>query len=141
MRGTKIAMLSEGVGYGASSLAGIAGLGLAAAASHTPNGEILMPAALVALTHAPMLLLLGHLSARPHQIVLRGTLVVLVLGLLLFCGDLAVRAVGMPRLFPGAAPLGGIVLMIGWGGVALAGLARLRAPRANTDPIRLNRED
>jgi uncharacterized membrane protein YgdD (TMEM256/DUF423 family) len=50
----------------------------------------------------------------------------LVVGLVLFCGDLSARAFWSTPLFPRAAPSGGIVLMIGWALVALAALLRLR---------------
>jgi uncharacterized membrane protein YgdD (TMEM256/DUF423 family) len=51
----------------------------------------------------------------------------LVLGLVLFCGDLSRRAFSGVALFPRAAPAGGILLMLGWILVGVSALLRLRA--------------
>jgi uncharacterized membrane protein YgdD (TMEM256/DUF423 family) len=48
-----------------------------------------------------------------------------VLGLVLFCGDLAMRAFRGSALFPMAAPTGGFVLMAGWALIAVAALLRV----------------
>lgn len=45
-----------------------------------------------------------------------------MLGLALFSGDLALRALHGTPLFPMAAPSGGVILMAGW---LMAGLAAL----------------
>jgi len=39
---------------------------------------------------------------------------VLLVGTLLFCGDLSLRAFGGQRLFPFAAPIGGSLMIAGW---------------------------
>ena len=44
----------------------------------------------------------------------------------LFAGDLALRAYAGHRLFPMAAPTGGIVMMAGWVLLALAAFLSLR---------------
>ena len=51
----------------------------------------------------------------------------LVLGLVLFCGDLSRRAFSGMALFPRAAPTGGILLMLGWLLVGISAVLRLRA--------------
>ena len=54
----------------------------------------------------------------------------LVLGLVLFCGDLSRRAFSGVALFPRAAPTGGILLMIGWLLVGISAVLRLRAVKS-----------
>ena len=51
---------------------------------------------------------------------------ILAAGTILFAGDLAIREWMEHGLFPGAAPLGGGALMLGWIGVAFAGLRSRR---------------
>ena len=46
----------------------------------------------------------------------------IVLGTMLFCGDLAIRALAQVSLIPMAAPTGGVMLMLGWLGLAVAAL-------------------
>jgi uncharacterized membrane protein YgdD (TMEM256/DUF423 family) len=48
----------------------------------------------------------------------------LALGVTLFSGDLTARAFLGTSLFPMAAPSGGVLMMAGWLGVAVSGLAR-----------------
>ncbi|MFG5118114.1 DUF423 domain-containing protein [Methylorubrum sp. POS3] len=99
-----------------AALTGLLGVAASAAAAHTSGGETLKTAAQFLLFHAPAILALVGFAAAG---VTRGALTraaagALVLGLALFSGDLAMRAlVGQP-LFPMAAPTGGVVLMAGW---------------------------
>ena len=51
----------------------------------------------------------------------------MMLGLVLFCGDLVRRAMTGSGLFPMAAPTGGFALMAGWLLVAVAALVGHRA--------------
>jgi uncharacterized membrane protein YgdD (TMEM256/DUF423 family) len=108
----------------AAGLAGLLGVALSAAAVHSGAGQTLETAARFLLFHAPALLalvaLLGSGAARASLGRLAGT--ALVLGLVLFSGDLAVRAFYAVPLFPMAAPTGGVLLMLGW---LLAGSAIL----------------
>ena len=53
-----------------------------------------------------------------------GSLILLV-GLLLFCGDLLARDFLGSRLFPLSAPIGGTLLIVGW--LVIAGSALVRA--------------
>jgi uncharacterized membrane protein YgdD (TMEM256/DUF423 family) len=50
----------------------------------------------------------------------------LLLGVALFAGDLALRAYTAHRLFPMAAPTGGIVMMAGWVLLGLAAFVAIR---------------
>lgn len=113
---------------GLAALSGVLGVGLSAAAAHITGGN-LATAAQFLLFHAPALLALGALIAagavQPTLAQIAGYL--LVLGLILFCGDLSRRAFSGAPLFPRAAPTGGILLMIGWALVGISALLRLRA--------------
>ena len=97
-------------------LAGLLGVALSAAAAHIPGADSLKTAAQFLLFHAPAILALIGLGAagltRPG--LARVAAGLLVLGLILFCGDLAVRTWLLHPLFPMAAPTGGFALMGGW---------------------------
>ena len=112
----------------AAGLAGLLGVATSAAAVHSGAGPTLETSARFLMFHAPALLALAAaLSAgvcRPVLGRLAGLL--LVVGVALFSGDLACRALQGSALFPMAAPAGGILLMGGW---LLAGIAALVAPR------------
>jgi uncharacterized membrane protein YgdD (TMEM256/DUF423 family) len=110
----------------AASLAGLAGVGLSAAAAHGPAGPSLDTAARFLLVHAAALTGLAALIATGtvSPRLGRAAAIVLILGLSLFCGDLIRRSFAGAALFPMAAPAGGILLMAGWG---LAGLSALVA--------------
>ncbi len=56
-----------------------------------------------------------------------GSALMFLLGSLLFCGDLSLRALTDARLFPMAAPIGGTMLILGWIWVFGAALAVLSA--------------
>ncbi|WP_262269777.1 DUF423 domain-containing protein [Microvirga yunnanensis] len=106
-----------------ASLSGLLGVGLSAAAAHITGGH-LATAAQFLLFHAPALLALVALIAagavNPLLAQIAGY--ALILGLVLFCGDLSRRAFSGAALFPRAAPAGGILLMLGWLMVGLSSL-------------------
>lgn len=110
-----------------AGLSGALGVGLSAAAAHVTGGN-LTTAAQFLLFHAPSLLALSALIAAGalHPILAQVAGYVLVLGLVLFCGDLSRRAFAGVALFPRAAPMGGILLMLGWVLVAVSALLRVR---------------
>jgi uncharacterized membrane protein YgdD (TMEM256/DUF423 family) len=97
-------------------LAGLLGVALSAAAAHVPGADSLKTAAQFLLFHAPAILaLVGFGTAGLVRTGLtRVAATLLVLGLILFCGDLAVRTWLQHPLFPMAAPAGGFALMAGW---------------------------
>ena len=111
-----------------AALSGVLGVGLSAAAAHITGGN-LATAAQFLLFHAPALLALVALVGAGvlHPTLAQIAGYVLVLGLILFCGDLSRRAFSGVALFPRAAPAGGIVLMIGWLLVGISALLRVRA--------------
>jgi uncharacterized membrane protein YgdD (TMEM256/DUF423 family) len=104
----------------AGGLAGALGVVLSAAQAHT-GGAFMGTAANMLLVHAPALLTIGINRANA---VLRLAGLLLVAGLVLFCGDLLSRDFLGGRLFPFAAPTGGTLLILAWlvaGSSALAG--------------------
>jgi uncharacterized membrane protein YgdD (TMEM256/DUF423 family) len=115
-------------------LAGLLGVAASAAAAHIAGADSLKTAAQFLLFHAPAILTVIALSAVG---VVRAPLArlaagLLVIGLCLFCGDLALRVLAGRALFPMAAPSGGFALMAGWlmGAVAvLIPATRLTATR------------
>lgn len=106
-----------------AAISGVLGVGLSAAAAHVTGGS-LTTAAQFLLFHAPAILALVALtiSGALNASLARLAGFVLILGLVLFCGDLSRRALSGVALAPMAAPTGGILLMIGW---ALIGAASL----------------
>lgn len=107
-----------------AGLMGAAGVVLAAASAHAAQGAGLDSAGHMLLFHAAAVLggaavLHQGLVWRPLGIV---AVVGLILGAALFSGDLALRAFAGQRLFPMAAPTGGVVLIASWLVLAAAGL-------------------
>ncbi len=104
------------------ALAGALGVGLSAAAAHVTGGNLATAATMI-LAHAPVLLVLAGRHFAPGRTT--GAWL-LVGGLCLFCGDLAARAFIGGRLFPMAAPLGGMLLIGGWLVIGIAALVSRR---------------
>jgi uncharacterized membrane protein YgdD (TMEM256/DUF423 family) len=107
---------------------GAAGVALAAAAAHA-GGSGLDSASLMLLVHAAVVAALarpgaGQAAGWPFLVVAA----VLALGASLFAGDLAARAFAGGRLFPMAAPAGGLAMIAGW--LALAATAILPITKA-----------
>ena len=100
------------------ALAGAAGVALSAAAAHTGGGNMATAASFL-LMHAPALLVLSLLAATR---VARYGGYLIALGLILFCGDLLARQFLGDRLFPYAAPSGGMMMIGGWLVVAISAL-------------------
>lgn len=103
-----------------AGLTGAAGVAAAAAAAHGGGDARLMGAvALVCLTHAPAFL---ALSARRPPLLLTLASLAMVAGIVLFCGDLAMRTLHGTGLFPMAAPAGGMTLIGAWLLIAIQAL-------------------
>lgn len=101
-------------------LCGAAGVALSAAAAHL-GGAFVGTAASFLLMHAPVFLAAGLLGA--NRVLRIGSLVLLA-GLLLFCGDLLARDFLGSKLFPMSAPIGGALLIAGWLALAASALVR-----------------
>ncbi|AWN34695.1 DUF423 domain-containing protein [Methylobacterium radiodurans] len=111
-----------------AALAGGLGVAASAAAAHGTGTDALKTAAQFLLFHAPAILALAALGGAGLTRALPTRLAALLLlaGLCLFSGDLALRALYTRPLFPMAAPIGGTALMAGWLAAALAALIPTR---------------
>ena len=111
-----------------AGLMGAAGIVLTAAGAHGKPGTGLDGAGYLLLIHA-VAGLAGVVAAR-QGLILRplGVAVVcgFVLGAALFAADVAARAYLGHRLFPFAAPTGGMIMIASWLGLIAAALAALR---------------
>jgi len=107
-----------------SGLLGLSGVALAAAASHAGDTHLLGSASSMCLAHAPALLAL-YIGQRTFG---TATLAGLILGLgtIIFAGDLVSRHFLGDRLFPFAAPSGGMLMMLGWICAAAGAFVRVR---------------
>jgi uncharacterized membrane protein YgdD (TMEM256/DUF423 family) len=114
---------------GLAAFAGLMGAsGVAAAASaHVAGAGRLSSVALVLLAHAAAILGLTARAAdgAPFARVWLASALVLALGAALFSGDIALLTLRGARLFPMAAPTGGVAMIIGWLIASGAGLAAL----------------
>lgn len=113
---------------GIAALFGCAGIVFAAAGAHAKAGTGLDNAGHMLLFHAPAVIaacagIAAGLVSRPVGVT---AAIVLLIGVALFAGDLALRAYAGHRLFPLAAPTGGIVMIAGWALLALAAFVALR---------------
>ncbi|TPN80821.1 DUF423 domain-containing protein [Mesorhizobium sp. CU2] len=113
--GSRLFMLAGG-------LVGAAGVALSAAAAHR-GGAFTGTAANFLLMHAPVFLAIG-LAACSRCLRIAG--LILLVGLLLFAGDLLARDFLGSRLFPMSAPIGGTLLIAGWLAIAISALWRPR---------------
>ncbi|HVG50546.1 MAG TPA: DUF423 domain-containing protein [Xanthobacteraceae bacterium] len=108
-----------------AGLMGAAGVALLAASAHAAPGATLDTAGQVLLFHAAAVLALlglagqGWFSARALTPFAAAGLVI---GASLFAGDIAARAFLGHRLFPMAAPAGGVIMILSWLMVAVAGV-------------------
>jgi uncharacterized membrane protein YgdD (TMEM256/DUF423 family) len=113
-----------------AGLMGAAGVVLLAAAAHAAPGAGLDSAGQMLLFHAVAALALA--AALQLGLVFRPLGIAAVIGLIagaaLFSGDIAMRAFAGHRLFPMAAPSGGVILIASWLALGVAAvIALLRA--------------
>jgi uncharacterized membrane protein YgdD (TMEM256/DUF423 family) len=113
---------------GIAAFLGCAGIAFAAAGAHSKPGSGLDTAGHMLLFHAPAVIaacagIASGLVSRPFGI---AAAIALLIGVALFSGDLALRAYIGHRLFPMAAPTGGMVMIAGWALLGLAAFLSLR---------------
>ncbi|WHO74545.1 DUF423 domain-containing protein [Rhizobium sp. BT03] len=115
----------EPVLYLFAGLFGVAGVALAALAAHG-GGEanLAASASAMCLAHAPALLALALGTAKLKTAWLAGLL--MIVGTLLFAGDLMTLRFTGAGLFSYAAPTGGWAMMLGWLAVAAGAVLRER---------------
>jgi len=112
-----------------AGLMGAAGVVLTAAGAHGKPGAGLDAAGYLLLIHA-VAVLAGAAALRQGLLLRPLGLAVLFgysVGAALFAADVAARAYLGGRLFPFAAPAGGIILILSWLALIAAALAALRA--------------
>jgi uncharacterized membrane protein YgdD (TMEM256/DUF423 family) len=111
-----------------AALSGCAGIVLTAAGAHAKPGAGLDSAGTMLLVHAPAVIaacaaIAAGLISRPVGVT---AAIVLLAGAALFAGDLALRAYAGHRLFPMAAPTGGMVMIGGWALLAVSAFVAMR---------------
>jgi uncharacterized membrane protein YgdD (TMEM256/DUF423 family) len=108
-----------------AGLIGAAGVILAAAGAHAAPNAGLDSAAYLLLFHAAAVL--GGAALTQQGLLWRplalAVLIAWIAGAALFSGDVALRAFAGHRLFPFAAPAGGIILIAAWVGLFAAAIA------------------
>ncbi len=115
-----------------AGLMGASGVILAAAGAHAAPHAGLDGAAYMLLFHAAAIVggtALAHQGLLWRPLAL-AALIGWVAGASLFSGDVALRAFAGHRLFPMAAPAGGIILIIAWLALAVAAIGILLRPAA-----------
>ena len=111
-----------------AGLMGVAGIMLTAASAHSKPGVGLDSAGYLLLIHA-VAVIAGIAAIRSGVILRPLDLIALcgfALGAALFAADVAARAYLGGRLFPFAAPSGGVILIVSWLTLIAAALAALR---------------
>ncbi len=107
-----------------AALMGLCGTVALALAAHMGGATSLQTAGQFLLFHAPSVMAITA-ARRLELIPMRwgaNAVSVLILGVVLFCGDLTLRVFAGVSLFPMAAPVGGGLIMLGWFCVALCAL-------------------
>ncbi len=110
-----------------AGLMGAAGVVLLAAGAHAAPGAGLDSAGQMLLFHAAAVI---AAAAALHQSLMFRPLAVaaaigLIVGAVLFSGDIAMRAFAGHRLFPFAAPTGGFILIASWLAVTVTAVIAL----------------
>jgi uncharacterized membrane protein YgdD (TMEM256/DUF423 family) len=110
-----------------AGLMGASGIILAAGGAHAAPNAGLDGAAYMLLFHAAAVL--GGAALAQQGLLWRplalAVLVAWIIGAALFSGDIALRAFAGHRLFPMAAPAGGIILIAAWLALAIAAVGAL----------------
>lgn len=104
-----------------AAVMGCAGVVMLAAGSHATPGNSTIAGQML-LFHAPAIMAaaLARDAGRLHRRAGMFALLAMVVGVSLFCADLALRGLGAGRLFPMAAPIGGSLTIFSWLVLALA---------------------
>ena len=109
-------------------LFGVLGIALLAAATHATGAKTTEIAGQMLLFHAPALIAVtaARKAGLLQDKIARIALTVLITGIVLFAGDLALRGLAAARLFPMASPVGGFAMMAGWLGLGLSAILARR---------------
>jgi uncharacterized membrane protein YgdD (TMEM256/DUF423 family) len=101
-------------------LSGASGVALLALSAHADTTGLMKTAAHMLLFHAPVFLGMGLVAQIRRVPFLPVAFALLVVGITLFRGDLIARATIGIRLFPMAAPTGGLLTIASWIALALS---------------------
>jgi uncharacterized membrane protein YgdD (TMEM256/DUF423 family) len=106
----------------AAGLLGAAGVTLAAVAAHRVPTPAMASAAQMLMVHAVAVLAISAWAVRSAYAAgwWRTAARVMLLGVALFSGDIALRGFEVGRLFPMAAPIGGNLTIFSWVLVSIA---------------------
>jgi uncharacterized membrane protein YgdD (TMEM256/DUF423 family) len=106
----------------AAGLLGAAGVTLAAVAAHRVPTPAMASAAQMLMVHAVAVLAISAWAIRSANAAgwWRTAARVMLLGVALFSGDIALRGFEVGQLFPGAAPVGGSLTIVSWVLVSIA---------------------
>ncbi|POF29235.1 DUF423 domain-containing protein [Roseibium marinum] len=105
-----------------SGLSGALGVASLALSAHAAASALLETAAQMLLLHAPVFLGLGVLAQIRKVLFLPLVVLLMTAGLTLFCGDMFSRIILEQRLFSMSAPIGGMLVILGWLVLALSAL-------------------
>lgn len=112
-----------------AGLLGLSGVTLAAVGSHLAAGAVVddpaafrawQAASLLHLVHAPAVLAIGLAADRFPAAGWRWSAYLMFLGVLLFCGSIYYAGLQSPRGAATLAPIGGSMLILSWGLVAVS---------------------
>jgi uncharacterized membrane protein YgdD (TMEM256/DUF423 family) len=121
-----------------AALQGAAGVSLAAAAAHVESSPLLATASQFLMIHAAAgvgLAALVRTTPQRQANWLAAIALALQAGVSLFAGDLVARVFLSGKLFPLAAPIGGVLTTLSWCALAVwAAFAILRANSLPTPP-------
>lgn len=115
--GALLGLLAVGLGaFGAHGLQGWLDGAVLDAAERAKRIGWWETAAHYQLVHAVLIVAMGIFSRAP-----KAAPILIALGVAIFSGTLYAMALGAPRWFGAITPLGGLLLMAGWGGLLLSG--------------------
>lgn len=107
----------------AAGVCGAAGVALAAIAAHKVPSTGLGSASTMLLVHAAAAIVIVAAARGTRRPVLwLAVASIMIAGSALFAGDVSLNAISGARLFPMAAPTGGIAMIASWLGFALVAL-------------------
>lgn len=105
-----------------SGLSGASGVAFLALSAHADTTGLMKTASHMLLFHAPVFLGMGLVAQIRRVPFLPVAFALMVVGIALFSGDLIARATIDSRLFPMAAPTGGLLTIASWIALALSAI-------------------
>lgn len=117
-----------------AGLAGASGVMLSAIAAHLRQSAMLETSAYFLMSHAIAVIAIAALAGQTSRVKAWLAIATAMLtGAVLFSADLAVFAVRRVHIFPMAAPLGGLTLILSWFAISVMAAVELASPRRVPD--------